>query len=393
MIELINGNSFSIPLADKSIQCVVTSSPYYNLRDYGTAQWLGGDINCDHKVGRFETPVSEKQFSNFGSAGHQARDICPKCGAIRVDKQLGMESLHDCLGWATGEFCHQCYVCHTLVWTEEVWRVLRDDGTFWLNLGDSYNGSGGAGGDYNKGGLREGQPKYKGSNVATLKPKDLCGIPWRVALALQSRGWTLRSDIIWNKTNPMPESAKDRPTKAHEYIFLLTKSSKYYYDNVAIMEEAVWTAKRTDNLKRGFAKKQDIEHPQHHGNNMSGNFITGRTGDGHSGPYDANGKLRAQVVDGVPARNKRTVWTISTLPYKGAHFATFPPALVKPCILAGTKMGDIVLDPFVGSGTTLLVSRLLGRSAIGLDLSYTYLHEQARKRLELDKLKAWTGVV
>ena len=220
----------------------------------------------------------------------------------------------------------------------EVKRVLKDDGTCWLNLGDSYNGSGGAGGDYNKGGLKEGQPKYNGRNISTLKPKDLVGIPWRVAFALQSDGWWLRQDIIWHKPNPMPESVTDRCTKSHEYIFLLTKSAKYYYD--AIKEDSVSDIKkRTRKIGEGQDSKIGTQ-------GSAGN-------DGYS--------------------NKRSVWTINTQPYKEAHFAVFPPKIPELCIKAGTKEGDTVLDPFFGSGTTGWVAQRLGRKWIGIELNAEYI--------------------
>ena len=201
---------------------------------------------------------------------------------------------------------------------------MKDDGTVWLNLGDSYNGSGGAGGDYNKGGLKEGQPRYKGRNVPSLKRKDLIGIPWRVAFALQDDGWYLRQDIIWHKPNPMPESVRDRCTKAHEYIFMLTKSKKYYYDHMAVKEES----QKNDGKKR----------------------------------------------------NRRSVWKVPVFAYKGAHFATYPPKLIEPCILAGCPEGGVVLDPFMGSGTTAIVARQHGRRFIGIDLNAEYL-ELADKRI------------
>jgi DNA modification methylase len=251
-----------------------------------------------------------------------------------------------------------------------------------LNLGDCYNGSGGAGGDYNEGGLKEGQPKYKGRNVGSLKPKDLVGIPWHVAFALQSNGWYLRSDVIWNKKNPMPEPVRDRPTKSHEYIFLFTKSRSYYYDNISISEPAEWTR---DRIEKSLFNMDTLEPKK-------ANKRTGQTEDGHSGAISKNGKVRAQMNEGSPFRNKRSVWTVSTKPYKGAHYATFPTDLIEPCIKAGSKKEDIVFDPFVGSGTTLLVARYLGRHGIGTDISFSYLTEQAQKRLLLNKLKRWNVV-
>jgi DNA modification methylase len=203
----------------------------------------------------------------------------------------------------------------------EVWRVLKPTGTVWLNLGDSYAGSGkGLGSDRSISKNYVDDAEY-GKRVAVpngLKPKDLVGIPWRVAFTLQADGWYLRSDIIWSKPNSMPEGVQDRPTKAHEYIFLLTKNARYYYDTDAIQE------------------------------------ITGA--------------------------NKRSVWAVNTHPYPEAHFATYPEKLVEPCIMAGCPLGGVVLDPFAGSGTTMAVAQRLGRRGIGTDLSTEYL-ALASKRL------------
>jgi DNA modification methylase len=179
-----------------------------------------------------------------------------------------------------------------------------------------------------------------------LKPKDLVGIPWRVAFALQSDGWYLRSDIIWHKPNAMPESVKDRPTKAHEYLFLLTKSDKYYYDGDSIKEQATYEVKRIGRI----GKYQD-------------RAMFGK-GDGTS--------PKAIAARDLSMRNRRTVWSITTKPFKGAHFAVFPPDLITPCILAGSRPGDMILDPFAGAGTTLLVAEKLGRNSIGIELNPTY---------------------
>ena len=203
----------------------------------------------------------------------------------------------------------------------EVHRILKPHGTLWLNLGDSYNGSGGAGGDYNKGGIKEGQPKYTGRNEPNLKRKDLMGVPWRVAFALQDAGWWLRQDIIWNKPNCMPEPVKDRCTKNHEYIFLLTKREKYFFDHVAIKEPVL-----EDSLKRA-QNSWDSDHPS-----------TGFHGQGiHT---EQMGK---RFVD-PSGRNKRTVWTVNPKPYKGAHFAVYPPDLIEPCILAGSSAHGCCAD-------------------------------------------------
>lgn len=309
---LIQSNSLYIPLADQSVNCVVTSPPYYGLRDYG------------------------------------------------VDGQIGLEQTPD------------EYVQKLVDVFRECKRVLRDDGTLWLNLGDSYNGSGKAGNspEYQKRHTEFGKPSTHISRfgmptkINNLKPKDLIGIPWRVAFALQADGWYLRSDIIWAKPNPMPESVKDRPTRSHEYIFLLSKSQRYYYDYESIKEVCVNGDPTSPRGSRGTSpnagrRKQDC----------TGN----RTYTGFNGRYEP-----------VAKRNKRDVWTVTPKPYRGAHYATFPPDLILPCILAGCHEGGIVLDPFVGSGTTVMVANQNNRNGIGLDLSWKYLDENARVRVRAD---------
>lgn len=323
---ILNANALSLPLADNIVQACITSPPYWGLRDYGTATWKGGDPACAHQVGRFEYAVSEKQRSNNGSAGHQARGQCPHCGAVRTDAQLGLEPVPDCLGWATGHPCGECYVCHMVQVFREVRRVLRPDGTLWLNLGDSYNGSGGAGGDYQAGGLKEGQPRYPGRRVSGLKPKDLVGIPWRVALALQADGWYLRSDVIWHKPNPMPESVTDRPTKAHEYFFLLSKSEKYFYDAEAVKEplaESTLADKRNGTGRHTQGK----EYSKYFDDNAPG----------ETAPDLPSWYMGKTFVNPEAGRNRRSVWTVPTRPYSGAHFATFPPDLVEVPVLASTS--------------------------------------------------------
>ena len=246
----------------------------------------------------------------------------------------------------------------------EVRRVLRDNGTIWVNLGDSYvNHSKPGGGDPTIGTRNIGESKYKPTKVAGLKPKDLIGIPWRVAFALQADGWYLRQDIIWHKPNPMPESVTDRCTKAHEYIFLLSKSSRYWYDADAIAEPV-----KVGNNGSKFDGERDITlHPN-----------TGRAPRKHDGlNTGADGsKIRNHNGESMNRpdgkRNKRSVWTVATQPYKGAHFATFPPALIIPCVLAGCPKGGTVIDPFGGSGTTGMVAEAHGRNAILIELNYKY---------------------
>ena len=238
------------------------------------------------------------------------------------------------------------YVAEIVAVFREVWRVLADDGTLWLNLGDSYAG-GGRGGQSDAKRSANWQPTYslQGNVPSGLKSKDLVGIPWRVAFALQSDGWFLRQDIIWHKPNPMPESVTDRCTKAHEYLFLLTNSARYYFDNDAIKEPSANLG--ATNIRFGGNKYGDSDDPKHA--TKSGNT------------YVDSGK-----------RNKRSVWTVNTKPFKGAHFAVMPEALVEPCVLAGSKTGDTVLDPFAGSGTVGVVALRHGRKFLGVELNPEY---------------------
>jgi len=279
-------------LADASVHCCVTSPPYWGLRDYGH------------------------------------------------DGQIGLESTPE------------EYVARMVDVFREVRRVLREDGTCWVNLGDSYaattKGSGGTGKS-----TLVGTPNDENGQIFTprrldigsLKPKDLVGIPWRVAFALQADGWWLRQDIIWHKPNPMPESVRDRCTKAHEYVFLLTKSERYFYDAEAVSEA------QTTSGQGGFSNKATLK-----------SVVLGAV---------HKPSLVNATNDG--RRNRRSVWTITTKPYSGAHFAVMPPDLVEPCIKAGCPEGGTVLDPFAGSGTTLAVAAELGRNAIGCELNPEYI--------------------
>lgn len=238
-----------------------------------------------------------------------------------------------------------------------VWDVLEDDGTLWLNIGDSYNGSGGQGTKPNIMSKEAAEGRGgKAIKIDGIKPKDLIGIPWMMAFALRADGWYLRQDIIWHKPNPMPESVQDRCTKAHEYIFLMSKSQKYYYDADAIKEEA--------NEDSGFAKQRAKGIDTWKYNNTSERIAqTGQT-------------IEASTFGEIGKRNKRSVWTVTTKPYAGAHFAVFPSHLIEPCILAGAPVGGIVLDPFMGSGTTAQVAQNLGRQYIGCELNPDYCQLQ-----------------
>lgn len=284
-------------MAERSVQTCVTSPPYWGLRDYGIAG------------------------------------------------QIGLESTPD------------AYVAKMVAVFREVRRVLRDDGTAWVNLGDSYASSPASGGVQSSlmtGGEHKRTPRSNYHRPEGLKPKDLCGIPWRVAFALQADGWYLRSDIIWAKPNPMPESVTDRCTKAHEYIFLLAKNGKYWYDADAIAERASDT--------RGGLRFMD-DRAKAMGRQPSGN----EKPENHNAPRP-------------DMRNKRTVWTFSTLPTPDAHFATYPIELPETCILAGCPPDGLVLDPFAGSGTTGLAAIKHGRRFVGVELNPKYV-EIARTRL------------
>lgn len=295
-------------IPDGVVQTCVTSPPYYGLRDYGN----------DEQIGLEETP--------------------------------------------------EAYVQKMVEVFREVKRVLKDDATLWLNLGDSYSSQGGGQVEQTVRGntdyVNSGQLGSKGKGTSRkptygLKPKDLIGIPWMVAFALRADGWYLRQDIIWNKPNPMPESVTDRCTKSHEYIFLLSKSQKYYYDHEAIKEPQ--SASSIERQKRSW-----------NGNTDRG-YVNGK--QNHLNKYFERTKDQ-QDTD----RNKRSVWTINTKPYKEAHFATYPEKLIEPCIKAGSPEGGIVLDPFMGAGTTALVARKLNRNYLGFELNPEYI-SIAEKRL------------
>lgn len=292
-------------LADESVNCVVTSPPYWGLRDYGTTGQIGLEPTPDEFVARI----------------------------VEVFR--------------------------------EVRRVLRADGTLWLNLGDTYHNADKWGGGGANTGKQTRAPngevvswqavRRKWSKVDGLKPKDLIGIPWRVALALQADGWWLRSDIVWSKPNAMPENVSDRPTKAHEYLFLLTKAERYFYDADAIREP--------------------------HSEVSVARVSRGRSDD-HKWSNGPGGQTLATDISGAlhpNGRNRRTVWSIPTHPYSGAHFATFPPELPELCIKAGCPPAGTVLDPFSGAGTTALVADRLQRNAIGIELNPEYAAMSERR--------------
>lgn len=287
---------------ENSFHCCVTSPPYWGLRDYG------------------------------------------------VIGQLGLEKTPE------------EYIAKMVEVFREVKRVLKPDGTLWLNIGDSYSNSGRGGHSDRITGRGKDEPAFRSQKTPDgLKPKDLVGIPWRIAFALQKDGWYLRQDIIWQKPNSMPESVKDRCTKSHEYIFLLSKSPNYYFDYKAIQVPA---------------KPESIRRMQSSWNgNENRNDPTGV--NNHLSKYYGSDRAKAQSS----MRNKRSVWTVTTKSFKDAHFATFPPDLIEPCILAGCPKNGIILDPFIGAGTTGLVAEKFDRRYIGIELNPAYA-AMASKRID-----------
>lgn len=320
--KILQGDSLEVlkSLPDCSIDCCVTSPPYFGLRDYG------------------------------------------------VDGQIGLEKTPE------------EYIQKLVDVFREVRRVLKDDGTLWLNIGDSYAGS-------KKGMLKNGQhtndrsisSDYLQKAAGTLtkaktpgiKRKELIGIPWLLAFALRQDGWYLRQDIIWYKPNAMPESVKDRCTKSHEYIFLLSKSERYYFDYEAIKEPAVGFDNRPPAGSNGTFTPNSRK--------RKGNFKTFRGGGTYTGGRSFENSIRVErqshgnSPNETGKRNRRSVWSVATRGYKGAHFATFPEKLVEPCILAGTRPGGIVIDPFAGSGTVGVVAGKNNRNFIGIEINPDYV--------------------
>ena len=419
MIKYLEGNCIDKikELEDNSIDCVVSSPPYFGLRDYGTAQWQGGDPNCDHETKRSrgdDIKEGDKQGTNKGSRPNSQR-VC-YCGAKRIDEQFGLEK------------SYQDYIANTVKVFETFKPKLKDTATIWWNVGDSYNQNQSAGDRVSKYSKKQktnqGNLGFKIESQKNLKVKDLMMIPNRVAIALQEAGWYIRSEIIWHKPNPMPESVRDRPTSCHEKIWLITKSRKYYYDAESIKEPT-----KTKPAKRD------------------------KMGEGYQADYTKGKRFsEGERVWGSLLKTKRNVWTITTKPFKGAHFATFPKDLIEPCIKAGCPekvcvecgtpykknykrqrirrdeldpkdpryrpnkykgayeeingRGDagyqssefigfekdcncktnkfessVVLDPFAGAGTTGLVAKENNRDAILIELNGEYL-AMAKKRIE-----------
>lgn len=309
------------PVEDKSVNCIVTSPPYWGLRDYGVEGQLGLE----------KTP--EEFIAKMVSVFHEAK------------------------------------------------RVLRDDGTLWLNIGDSYAGGGkGGGSEGSKQRTNVGSLKSPSKIPIGFKPKDLIGIPWLLAFSLRTDGWYLRQDIIWSKPNPMPESTMDRCTRAHEFIFMFSKNRKYYYDYQSIktpaVEHALNPSHWSDATKEHSLLRQRGKIDKQRGHPCR-----------HAGFNERWDKMTVAEQQSLGA-NKRSVWTVPPASYEGAHFATFPPELIVDCIKAGCPRGGIVLDPFMGAGTTALVTRKLDRNFIGLELNPAYIAmAEARLQKELGLFK------
>lgn len=402
-MSLMNANAKAIPLSDKSIHCIVTSPPYWGLRNYG------------------------------------------------VDGQLGLENLPDCLGWATGKPCGVCFICQMMDVSRECWRVLRDDGTMWVNIGDCYinqNGYARANEQWQRLGRNDAPSNNRSLsnlNKAGWKTKDMAFIPARLALALQARGWYVRNQIIWYKPNCMPGSQTDRLTNSYEVVYLCAKQPRYFFDGFAIREPAVGTG-------GGDFSKTCAEAQPNHGGVSKRKTVIRKSFRG-GGAYTGAGVFENSILRenethgnqaGSPTRMKRDVWTIPTQSYRGAHYATFPEALAELCILAGTSAHGVcsecnaphtrvtkttggqekswhdhieddvrgqrgqplpegydirhvgwkpsckckhdrvvparVFDPFVGSGTTVKIAKRNGRRGLGIDLSLKYLRDNALPR-------------
>lgn len=438
----------------ESVDCVVTSPPYWGLRDYGTTQWAGGDPSHEH-----DRILSQNGRGGSSAGGKQTEGAFPRdvaapecsCGAVRVDRQIGLEQTPE------------AYVAELVAVFREVWRVLKPTGTLWLNLGDSYATGAGKVGDHPGGGergrkwagstpergekhrsLRDGSHAGEHTAIAArgpmtqpnrlplpgLKPKDLIGVPWRVAFALQADGWWLRQDIVWAKPNPMPESVLDRCTKSHEYIFLFSKSGEptiwrakdtsewslkpdlsqkipnpstdpeqakrkpfvnrwrgfdYYYDADAIVEPCTQDEFRPSFRGGSYVNNSTFDNSEGGKATVVGNVR--RVGIGHNerdrkGVPNGAGRAAGNDV-AYPTRNKRSVWTVGTEPFPEAHFATFPSALIEPCVLAGCPPGGLVLDPFGGAGTTGVVADRLQRNAVLIELNPDYA-EMSRRRILKD---------
>ncbi len=348
-------------LKSNSIDCCVSSPPYYALRDYGVKPSHWNEVKYSSIPGLPEVIIPEWE------------------GCLGLEPSVEM------------------YIGHIVSIYRQVYRVLKCTGTTWINLGDSYIGTGGDRKKSASGGIfdiqqshnpNEGRNRRNQNNKRTgLKQKDLIGIPWRVAFALQADGWYLRMDNIWNKTNCMPESASDRPTRCHEYFFLLTKRKKYFYDSEAIMESCINGDQSSPRGSIGVIGNMNS------GRRKNENSKTFRGGGVYTQGRSFNNSAcieresHGNSINTLGLRNKRSVWTLSTDSFREAHFATFPPKLIEPCILAGCPEGGIVLDPFMGSGTTGKVALQNRRYFIGFELNPSNISISKSTRLNNVQLK------
>ena len=367
-VQIIQGDCRDVlkTLPEESVHCVVTSPPYWGLRDYGTAQWVGGDMDCSHEGKPVQTDGTKSiQTNNKGSLTGN-RGNCIHCGATRVDNQLGLEpTLGEHIDTIVDVF-------------REVRRVLRKDGTVWLNYGDCYATSpnGWSAARYKEEGQDDRTHRDKPFSTigGVLKAKDLCMMPARIAIALQEDGWWIRKEIIWAKKNPMPESANDRPTSSHEKVYLLTKSARYFYDAEAVKTPA--TSETTKAPDGWDTTTGQGDHGSIHKRGRDKGKKRGLT-PRHTGHFNHTKLDETPRGEGA---NIRDVWWIATKPYTDAHFATFPTELVEPCIKAGCPIDGTVLDPFGGSGTVGLVADRLGRDAILIELNPDY-SDMAKHRI------------
>jgi DNA modification methylase len=358
-ITILHGDAITRlrELPAESVQCVVTSPPFYGLRDYQTPPMVwGGEPSCEHVWG----PTQRTPWANEAPGPHGRR----KNGAASHTKTK-----------TTGPFCQTCgcwrgelgqevtvsaFIEHLTMVFREVWRVLAPSGTCWVNIADSYAGSGmGPQSATGERASRSWPPPSTPTHpmrAVGLKNKDLCLVPERLSIALQEFGWYVRASVVWAKTAPMPEAVRDRPTRAHEMVYLLAKNERYYYNAAAIAEPAISKKGSGNNFQRPARLKWQ---------NADGTTGTTR---GNSQPWEP-----------TATRNTRDVWTLDPEPFPGAHFATMPTELASRCILAGSRPGDTILDPFAGSGTTLMVAQRLERRAIGIELNADYVRMIERR--------------
>lgn len=350
---IINANSLHIPLADKSIHCVVTSPPYWGLRDYGTAQWQGGNKNCEHKI---STDDGDNKAVFEGRVVRGDRSQCLKCGALRIDRQLGLEAVPDCLGWATGNACGECYVCHTVQWAREVKRVLRDDGTFWLNVGDTYLRNPAKGGSGTRNGRNNRGENYAGmrrAKMGDIQEKNLAGIPWSIAFALRRDGWILRRDIVWKKDTAMPESVNGVRWERHRIKIRSLRSSKqktaagiadgrrdhsgdFRLNSSAEYEDCLGCEKCNGNggyiLRRGSWRPTTAHEYIFMFTKKGIYFCNAEAGRNPLAIKNFNGH-----TNNLPGANMRSVLTFSAESLKEEHYAAYPSSLPEKFIAVGTS--------------------------------------------------------